>query len=284
MLVGQPLEDVVRSYVTSLEFTQRNLLAKAGNGSIELAKLDGFAIFADRDDGSVGRHVLADNYERDVTACFRRVVRPGMGVVDIGANVGYFALLAASLVGAPGYVCAMEPNARNARLLEASRRLNGFDWLTVAQVAAGKATGLLALHSSHSTGSTSPLTNPLANDDIVTVPALRADTLVPADRRIDVIKIDVDGGEWPAMHGCERILDRDRPVVFSEFAAGMMPGVSGVSGEDYLRWLVDRRYALGVIQPDGSVERHGGDWKSVMRAYAARNTTHVDLLVEPAEA
>ena len=282
--VGQPIDDLVRSFLTSFEFSRRNLLTAAVNAEVELVKLDGYAIYADRADAAVGRHVVARYYEDDVTAVFKRTLRPGLSVVDIGANIGYFALLAASVVGASGYVLAIEPNGRNTKLLEASRRWNGFDWLTVAQVAAGETTGLLALHSTHSTGNTSAVEDPLAREDIVTVPAMRVDGLVPAGRRVDVIKIDVDGGEWPALQGCEGIIDRDRPVVISEFSPDMMPGISGVSGETYLRWLVEKGYRLGIVLLDGDIRYVDGDIGAVMRAYAEHGKTHIDLLLEPKDA
>ena len=71
-------------------------------------------------------HALAGAYDTYLTDLLRRFLRPGMGVLDIGANIGVFALLAAAKVGPDGYVLAVEPNPANTRLLEASRRLNGF--------------------------------------------------------------------------------------------------------------------------------------------------------------
>ncbi len=281
-MVGQPLDDLVRSFLTSLEFSRRNLLAVAPS-EIKLVELAGYSIYADPADAAVGRHVVVDYYEDDVTAVFKRTVKSGMGVVDIGANIGYFALLAASVVGPSGYVLAVEPNGRNARLLEASRRRNGFEWLTVAQVAAGDAAGLLALHSSHSTGSTSAVDDP-TREDVVTVPSFRVEDLVPAGQRIDLIKIDVDGGEWPAMQGCARIVERDRPTIISEFSPDMMPGISGVSGEVYLSWLVEKGYRIGVVLLDGDVRYVGNDTDAVMRAYVERGKTHIDLLLEPVSA
>ncbi|MBV9812943.1 MAG: FkbM family methyltransferase, partial [Acetobacteraceae bacterium] len=141
--VGEPLAGVVASYLNSLEFTRRGLLAQDALRRVETSQLEGFAIFTYADDAAIGRHVSADNYERDVTAVIRRLLRPGMGVIDVGANIGYFTMLAASLVGSTGYVIAIEPNPDNAKLLEASRRANGFSHVTVCQTAAGRDTGLL---------------------------------------------------------------------------------------------------------------------------------------------
>ena len=144
--VGEPLAGVVASYVNSLEFSRRGLLERNLTEGLALTALPGFRIYTADDDAAVGRHVRGDNYEADVTAVFRRFVRPGMHVIDIGANIGYFTMLSASLAGGGGSVLAVEPNPRNARLLEASRRANGFDHVTLAQVAAGARTGLLVLH------------------------------------------------------------------------------------------------------------------------------------------
>ena len=135
--------------------------------------------------------------ERDVTAIFRTLLRPGMGVLDIGANIGYFALLSAAIVGPSGYVMAVEPNSRNwYRLLEASRRANRFDHLVIAQTAAGAETGLLVLHTSHFNGTTSAPPDDLGHLlGAETVACTRPDVLLPTDRRIDLIKVDVEGAE-----------------------------------------------------------------------------------------
>ena len=281
--VGQPLPGVVASYLNSLECVRRGLLAPTERPALTVAELDAFRIWVGTDDAAVGRHVLADNYERDVTAVFRRVLRPGMGVVDLGANIGYFSLLSAALVGPSGSVLAVEPNPANARMLEASRALNGFGHVTVAQVAAGRDTGLLVLNASHSNGTTAP-----APDDIdrllaaVTVPAVRLDALVPADRRIDLIKVDVEGAEYNALLGGRETIARCRPAIISEFSPDLMPGISGINGEGYLGWLVGQGYGLSVIQPDGSLLTCGADRGAVMREYAGRGTDHIDLLALPA--
>ena len=115
----------------------------------------------------------------------------------------------------------------------------------------------------------------------VTVPAVRIDALVPPGQRVDLIKVDVEGAEYNALLGAEATIARCRPVIISEFSPDLMPGISGVSGEAYLGWLIGQGYALSVVQPDGSLLACGGNRAAVMRAYAERGTDHVDLVAEP---
>ena len=277
---GEPLDQVVASYANSLEFSRRGLLSPTSLGAVSLARLPGFAIYTEADDAAVGRHVRVDNYEADVTALFRALLRPGAHVLDLGANIGYFTMLSASLVGPSGSVIAVEPNPSNARLAEASRRANGYDNVTVAQVAAGSRAGLLALHRAHSNGTTSPPPDEAsALLEADTVGCVRAETLVPAGRRIDLIKVDVEGAEYLALGGCTGLIARDRPRIVTEFSPSLMPGISGISGPDYLRWLQRLGYRLGVVEPDGSTRP--ADPAAIMAEHARRGTDHLDLLAEP---
>src|ERR1700730_8356038 len=155
--IGEDLENVVSSYVTSREFAERGLLNKTYRDQVELVRLPRFSLFASNDDLAVGRHVVGGAYEPKIAEVFYRHVKPGMSVVDIGANIGYFTMLLASLVEPSGLVVAVEPNPENIKLLEASRRVNGCDQVLVIQAAAGRQTGLLALNVSHSNGQTRDL-------------------------------------------------------------------------------------------------------------------------------
>src|SRR5947209_7574027 len=146
--VGEDLDNVVSSYITSREFASRGLMGKTYQDSIELIRLPKFSLFASREDLAVGRYVVSDHsYEPGISALLERYVQPGMAVVDIGANIGYLTMLLASLVDQSGLVIAVEPNPENVRLLEASRRANGFAHIAVLEVAAGRHTGLLALNT-----------------------------------------------------------------------------------------------------------------------------------------
>jgi len=210
---------------------------------------------------------------------FRRFLRPGMGVLDIGANIGWFTMLAAALVGPTGFVLAVEPNTRNIKLLEASRRINDFGQVVVAQSAAGREIGLLVLHTSHSNGTTSSLPQDMAALlNAETVLSLPLDALLSDERRIDLIKTDVEGAEYNALLGCRKTIARWRPAIISEFSPGSMPGISGISGEDYLRFLIGLGYHLWIIEHDASLRAFREDLAGVMAVWHDRAVDHIDIL------
>jgi FkbM family methyltransferase len=280
--VGEDLGGVVASYLGSLEFANRSLLRTRHDEDVMLSELEGFRIYASPTDVAVGKHVCAGYYEPDVTAVVRRFVRDGMHAVDIGANIGYFAMLCARLVGGAGKVTAVEPNPRNVRLLEASRRANGFAHVAIVQMAAGRHIGLLSLNASDSNGTTSALrTGVDAALEADMVPCLPLDAILATARPVDFIKVDAEGAEYNALLGCVATIRRCRPVIVSELSPNLMPGISGIGGAEYLRWLADLGYGISVIEPDGSLAPAGKDAARVLQHYSARGSDHIDIAAIP---
>ncbi len=279
---GEPLAGIVAGYLNSLEFSVRGLLTASDEPNITLTTLEGFQIYADSADAAVGQGVVFGSYEPEVTSVFRQLIEPGMTVIDIGANIGYFTMLSAALVGSSGHVFAIEPNPSNIRMLEASRRANGFAHVTVCQMAAGRQLGLLVLHSTHSNGTTSA---PKECDGLIAsnmVPCVAVDSLVAASHKVDFIKADVEGAEYNALLGCQRIIEHDRPIIVSELSPNLMPGISGITGPEFLRWLISQRYDLSIIRPSGERLHVASDWSRVMTEYAARGVDHLDIVAAPA--
>jgi hypothetical protein len=120
---GKHLTNVVSAFVTSREFCGPGMLDQTYLGEIELLNLPGFQLYVSREDLGVGFPLLwTGAYEPEIGTVFRRRVKPGMAVLDIGANIGYFTMISASIVGPSGTDVAVEPNPGNVKLLEASRR------------------------------------------------------------------------------------------------------------------------------------------------------------------
>jgi FkbM family methyltransferase len=275
--VGRDLDWVLRQYMTSREFMERGILSYRTD-VVEVATPRGLKLYVDPSD-PIGGSLSSGAYEPHVIRVFEAEVGPGMRVLDIGANVGFFTMLAAQLVGPGGRVLAIEAMAENALMLEAGRIANGFDNVTVMQVAASDEPGLLALNSSYSNGEVSALSR-----DAQRILAGKAVTAMPLDlvagERVDFIKIDVEGAEGSALRGLHKTIARDHPTIISEFTPSRMPGVSSCSGEDYLRFLTGHGYNLSEVRFDGEIRAVGQDIAAVMDAYAASGGDHIDILAK----
>ena len=283
MQVGQSLESVVAGYLGSREFADRRLGAGRGELPPVLVRTaEGFQLMVPPADAAVGAAIAASGrHEPHVTRAFAAELRPGQHVLDIGANIGWFTMLAAARVGVAGRVTAIEPNGGNARLIELGRRANGFENVVILQVAAARASGLLALYRTHSNGSTGTIGSDAALLEADTVPAFRLDELLAGAPPVDLIKIDVEGAEAAALEGLDAIIRRDRPPIVSEFAPNMMPGGSGRSGAEYLGWLGARGYGFAVIEADGRVTQAASP-DAVLAAHVASGVDHIDILCRPA--
>lgn len=149
-------------------------------------------------------------YEREQTALFREVIRPGDVVFDVGAHVGYYTLLAVRLVGPAGQVIAFEPEPRNAYFLEKHLRANRCSRATVVQSAVGDHEGTVRFEHGTGTG-----TGRVSANGSLAVPIVSLDGFLQ-QRPLDchAVKIDVEGGEMAVLRGGERLLRTQRPVIF----------------------------------------------------------------------
>lgn len=278
---GTHLDEVVKSYVQSLEFQKRKLL-KATLSDIKIIETKNFKIYVDLNDKAVGSNIISGTYEPHVTKIFSTYLKPGMRALDIGANIGYFSLLSASLVGKDGNVFAIEPNMNNCRLLQASINLNSFKNISIMQIAAHSSTDLLSLNSSYSNGTTSDLSTDI--DLLIasnTVAAIQLDNLKELDKGVDFIKIDVEGAEYNALQGANKLISKFRPIIVSEYSPMLMPGISGVDGLTYLNFICSIGYDINVLNHDGSVQSFGSDTAGVQKAYDEAGVDHIDLLATP---
>lgn len=172
--------------------------------------LDRYKMFVDTTDVGLSCHLMLDGFwEMWITEAICELVRPGMRVADIGANVGYYTLLMADLVGQTGRVHAFEPNPRLVALAEKSLAINGFvDRATVHQTALGDQDGGSTLLIVPPTMPMNGVTLPPGVDDPrgETVPVNRLDSREDW-RSIELAKIDVDGAEELIWSGSQGLLD-----------------------------------------------------------------------------
>jgi FkbM family methyltransferase len=201
----------------------RRLVRRAAP-DVEIAplELDGLRLVVPR--GSDG--LYGEGYEPKVTAALTRLVRPGHVCADLGANIGFFALLMAQRSGPRGRVVAFEPRediagylARNIALNAGRVRIE----LRRAAVTDGT-TDVVDLHSG-APGSEMRSTilegfaerEEPAGKQVISVPAVALDACFGPGDRLDVLKMDIEGAEAVALAGARRILAEQRPVFVVEF-------------------------------------------------------------------
>lgn len=190
-----------------------------------------YKLYVDSMDVGFGAHVMLDGvWESWLTVFMAQQVRPGMRVVDAGANHGYYTLLFADQVGPDGQVAAIEPNPRIARLLKRSVNLNGFgERVRVLEYAAVDSDDLeLVFHNPENEPKNARVIGAEYADhpEVIRVPGARLDTLLADWPSVDFMKIDVEGSEGPMLEGAWTIIQRDAPSLLLEFspARGADPG------------------------------------------------------------
>ena len=158
-LAGGQLKDVVSTYLDSPEFKNRQL-GSFDVKEIELCDVQGFKLYVPKNDTQVGRAIyLSRTYEPPLTDLFLRNLREGHVFVDVGGNIGYFSMLAASRVGPQGRVLTVEPFSQNVKLLHLSRQANAFEQIEIFPIAASLSRKLYLYDNGGTNGFISPLSD-----------------------------------------------------------------------------------------------------------------------------
>ena len=169
------------------------------------------------------RAMLAGRYEEPVQMALAERLRPGDGFVDVGANVGFFALLAGRAVGPDGWVLAVEPVPANAARIRANAALNRLPRVTVVEAAAGAVDGAGELELARHNGGGALSSAPVPPDACgrITVPVVTVDTLLAGSRLPPptLVKIDVEGSEAEALNGMRGTIARHHPAILFEVDA-----------------------------------------------------------------
>jgi FkbM family methyltransferase len=173
----------------------------------------------------IGRNRASADYsdgmnELPVQEAIAANLGPGEVFVDVGANVGFFSLLAARIVGPSGQVFALEPVPENIEAIRDNARRNRFDNITIVPAAASDKVGSATLTLTEHPGGAA-LSSAGAPPDAmgeIDVESVTIDSLV-GDGRIrppSLVKIDVEGAEEPVLSGMRSTLEADAPRLIVE--------------------------------------------------------------------
>ena len=174
--------------------------------------VEGSKMVLDLRDAGISKELfLSGVHEPHSTPDFKAELLPEMVLLEIGANVGYYALIAATVLHPRGRIIALEPSPHNVRLLETNASLNGVeDVFDVHQVAAGREPGKLPFYvvsKSNLCGFVNREGQGIRLIDTLDVPVVTVDDmLAELGRTIDYFRMDVEGFEFEVVRGMEKTL------------------------------------------------------------------------------
>jgi FkbM family methyltransferase len=191
--------------------------------------------------------------ETALTALMLEVLKPGMRVVDVGAHLGYEAMLACALVGEHGRVVSFEPQPKI--VARTVRNLQPFPQCRVIPSAVGDFNGQMEFFEMDlllSAFSGTAATGSVGARIQVPVTTLAA-ALGEDDRPVDFLKCDVEGAEMSVLRGAVEILRRDQPLLVLE---AEMPSGSGPRPrvDEFAEFLAPLGYAGFFFEFDGRLQ------------------------------
>jgi FkbM family methyltransferase len=232
----------------------------------------------------VRMRLLTHSYEADTVELVRKITRPGMVALDIGANVGYYTRLLSTLVGSSGHVLAFEPHPRSFTLLRQNTvRLKN---LSLIEMAVGHMEGRATLYDSLSESGGSSLRNdarhvaelrgslggqalaPRVVKDLPTttysVKTTSVDSYLSEQhiREVNIVKIDIEGAELEALRGMEEIVERSKqmamfielnPRTLRQFDSGPLELWSKLCDMNFEIMVINRKRRLTPLTNKDSV-------------------------------
>lgn len=243
-------------------------------------------LFLDPDSLAITPLVLEKGiWEARETRVFLDSVAAGDVVVDVGANVGYYTLLAAERVGAEGRVYAFEPDPVSFEILERNVRLNGFANVTAEPKAASNQNGTTMLFFDDAIREDSRIYEPTSGvlADVlgrslerkqVEVETVRLDDYFEGvEERVDFIKIDTQGAEGVIVEGLLGLAGRSPglsmivefvPALLADFGSDSAELIENLEGLDVDFQLLKPKRLIPV-SADQLKRQESGDMLFIVR-------------------
>lgn len=262
------LTETLARFVGSSEFQSRQVGVKTPDfapSTWARVEVDGLKLWVDLGDRGVSMHCVTGSYEPAETIFIRNFLSAGMTFVDIGANIGWFTLNAAKIVGPTGRVISFEPRADTYAALNRSLEDNGYlSFCRTHNNAVGDAPGELLIGWNPQLGnpggtwllSEKPLQDAYVNSGAATqkTEVVTLDSVI-GDARVDLIKIDVEGAEPLALSGALGVLKNQRPTILCEINPSLLQTVSQTDEQTFVQAIEGWGYECRLLTLEGVIGR-----------------------------
>lgn len=240
-LLCHPIIDELRWYlINHLWYSSPSIILREVQGSKMLLDLSDRGICKD--------FFLYGIRERECTRIFKKELEDGIKVMDIGANIGYYTLIVASIVGDSGKVYAVEPEPKNFEILKKNIELNSYKNVELYNMAIGDENGDgLLVESGYSNLHRVAKTSDYQKMSTERIRIVTVDEFL-GNRLIDFIKMDVEGFEYYIIKGMTKTLNKNMPLkLFIEVHPENIRNYYGESVETMLEILSSANFKLKYL-------------------------------------
>jgi FkbM family methyltransferase len=226
-------------------------------------------------------YIVKGGWEEETTRLFKELAKKGDTIVDIGANIGYYTLLASDIVGSEGKVYAFEPSPLNYDLLVGNIKLNNFNNVVAVQKAVSDRNGKLEFYLNDQDMGAHTIYKPDRVGKSVFVESITLDDYFKGkESPIDIVKMDVEGAEMAVIQGMDNIIKLNKNLkIFAEFN---IPWVkrAGITPEYFISQLMNYyHFSITVIQ-DYTKHISSSKIKSTNELMSICKDSVVNLLLE----
>jgi len=210
-------------------------------------------------------------WEEETTKYFLENVSEGDVALDVGANIGYFTLLFASLVGKEGKVFSFEPEPSNFEILKKNVKLNNFQNVELQNAAVGDSSGELELYlSEKAAGQHRIYESNNSGKNHITVRAINLDEFFNNNylsEKISFIKIDAEGSEFGVLKGMEKILSQNKNInLIMEFSPEQIRDY-GADPTVQLQYLKNLGFDFYVVDKVGKKQHKFDELEKIIKTF-----------------
>jgi len=209
-------------------------------------EIDGFKLKKGR---TTRLPILTGVIEPSQTKLMEKIVKPGMNVFDLGANFGWFSLVLSKLVGSSGRVYSFEADPTLIDILKENIKLNNSSNISIQPIAVSNNEGISKFSLNESYDTRNQLDSISNSGNTIDVEVISLDEFCKKEnlKKVDFIKMDIEGSEPKALEGMKKIIsDNPQLKIIMEFNQNAMSSV-GTSPENLINFLQNAGFIIEEI-------------------------------------
>jgi len=211
------------------------IITKKYGHKMFLDKIDSLYLSVNKDWGDFEKEVI------------EKQIKKGDVILDIGANIGFYTLIMAKLVGEKGKVYAFEADPTNFEILKKNVEVNGYKNIVLVNKVVSNKNEKIKFYVDRGNTAGNSLFNG-DKEEYNEVDAIKIDDYFPNNKKIDFIKIDIEGSEGRAMKGMVNLLEKNKEIkIVTEVYPQLLNDVGkeeGINAKDYLNLLQEKNFKL----------------------------------------